>query len=438
VESHPACQAPRTCAQRPWARPYVHGGVQAHLPEDPGPQSTARRTINHAGADETQGQGGFHCDARQYAMLLQCAQARDMTPWNQWRASNPNVQVWLEGLPIQQTVLGGGHVSACAPDGCVLVGRYLRGAELDHVHMAGASLFQADLEGANLSFTDLRGADLRGAHLEGATLPSVNMQGAVARGASFHGADFYSLFEYASRLEGAALSAADLTDANLENAHLEDVDLQYADLRGARFSHAAVNGGTLIRDCKVDKSTDFTGVGLDGARVEPGLKQLLEYNVRRLRWRRWYGEGRWWLRVPKYIVRIFWFVSDYGRSAWRIAATFCLSALAFALVYWCCPCLLTGRGTGGDIHGFFDALCFSVVTMTGIQASPDNVWGQGLLVFQVILGYGLLGALVTRLAILFSAGGPSGKFTGRETPAGHLQTAKKVPRTEASSGAPVG
>jgi len=30
--------------------------------------------------------------------------------------------------------------------------------------------------------------------------------------------------------------------------------------------------------------------------------------------------------------------------------------------------------------------------------------------YQVILGYVLLGALVTRFAVLFTAGGPTGKF----------------------------
>ena len=36
--------------------------------------------------------------------------------------------------------------------------------------------------------------------------------------------------------------------------------------------------------------------------------------------------------------------------------------------------------------------------------------GHLLLTIQVILGYVLLGALVTRFAVLFTAGGPAGKF----------------------------
>ena len=39
-----------------------------------------------------------------------------------------------------------------------------------------------------------------------------------------------------------------------------------------------------------------------------------------------------------------------------------------------------------------------------------KVFGHIFLTFQVILGYVLLGALVTRFAVLFTAGGPAGKF----------------------------
>ena len=73
----------------------------------------------------------------------------------------------------------------------------------------------------------------------------------------------------------------------------------------------------------------------------------------------------------------------------------------------------------GDIRGFWHALYFSVVTMTtlgfgDIAANPDSWADQTLLMVQVILGYVLLGALVTRFAVLFTAGGPAGKFADEE------------------------
>ena len=49
-----------------------------------------------------------------------------------------------------------------------------------------------------------------------------------------------------------------------------------------------------------------------------------------------------------------------------------------------------------------------------IAANPDSWQGQLLLMAQVILGYVLLGTLVTRFAVLFTAGGPAGEFTEKE------------------------
>ena len=45
-----------------------------------------------------------------------------------------------------------------------------------------------------------------------------------------------------------------------------------------------------------------------------------------------------------------------------------------------------------------------------IAANPDSWQGQVLLMVQVIFGYVLLGALVTRFAVLFTSGGPAGNF----------------------------
>jgi hypothetical protein len=44
-----------------------------------------------------------------------------------------------------------------------------------------------------------------------------------------------------------------------------------------------------------------------------------------------------------------------------------------------------------------------------------GLFGSVLLVLQVILGYVLLGALVTRFAVLFTAGGPAAKFNEEKT-----------------------
>jgi hypothetical protein len=45
-----------------------------------------------------------------------------------------------------------------------------------------------------------------------------------------------------------------------------------------------------------------------------------------------------------------------------------------------------------------------------VYAAPDSALGQILLSSQMILGYILLGALITRFAVLFTADGPSEPF----------------------------
>ncbi len=49
-----------------------------------------------------------------------------------------------------------------------------------------------------------------------------------------------------------------------------------------------------------------------------------------------------------------------------------------------------------------------------MYANAQSIWGHVLLTVQVIFGYVLLGALVTRFAVLFTAGGPAGKFSDEE------------------------
>ena len=108
-------------------------------------------------------------------------------------------------------------------------------------------------------------------------------------------------------------------------------------------------------------------------------------------------------------------MSDYGLSTGRIMSSFFILAISFAIAYSLWPSFVMVNNVVGDIRGFVHALYFSVVTMTtlgfgDIAANPDSWFGQVVLMVQVILGYVHLGALVTRFAVLFAAGGPAGRF----------------------------
>jgi len=220
-----------------------------------------------------------------------------------------------------------------------------------------------------------------------------------------------------AHLEEAFLNDSCLEEAQLNSAYLKGAILYHARVKGARFTAAIIDSGTSLWGLKVNrhnpnrKGTNFIGVGLENVRIDPGTKQLLEYNIRRINWEDWYKEHFW----LKWLVKPFWWISDYGLRTWRTIVTFFSLAFLFALIYWLWPsCVMVNREVG-NVEGLWQALYFSVVTMTtlgfgDIAANPDSWVGQTLLMLQVILGYVLLGALVTGFAVLFTAGGPAGKF----------------------------
>lgn len=228
-----------------------------------------------------------------------------------------------------------------------------------------------------------------------------------------------------AHLEGADLHFAHLEGAYLVDAHLEGADLWLAHLEGATFVASVVDGSTLFWDCSVDRKTDFRGVGLQSCRIDESTKYTLQYNKRRLNWQYWYrGQSKKKLlrkmhQLLTSPVRLFWFLSDYGRSTTRILLVFLALAIIFAVAYWKMPdCVMVNCQVGG-LRNFLHSLYFSVVTMTtlgfgDIAANPQSSLGQVLLMLQVFCGYFLLGAIVTRLSILFTAGGPAGRFSKKE------------------------
>jgi len=359
---------------------------------------------------------GLHCDLEQYDFLKQCSEKGEegIKVWNEWRSEKKNrhKDIQLEGAPLAECYLKNIDLG--------LKGVYI-GEGLDR--KAPSKVF---LREAHLKWSKLQGASLRDTHLEGAEM------------------------EFA-HLEGADLQRANLRGANLREAYLRGADLSYAKLQDADFSRAIVDGGTLIWTDEINPKTKFEGVGLDAARIYPRTRQLLECNVRRMNWEEWYEWRDWFNYAPKEkrnkysqfflenTIGRFWEISDYGISTKGIIITFLKWAFYFAVVYYAWGFidyyLLCNKDYPGVVSNLFvledskqtvsgwlvplRAVYFSIVTMTTLGFGDmyanahslfRGIFGHILLALQVILGYVLLGALVTRFAVLFTAGGPAGKF----------------------------
>ncbi|MCA8995005.1 MAG: pentapeptide repeat-containing protein [Planctomycetaceae bacterium] len=270
-------------------------------------------------------------------------------------------------------------------------------------------------------------------NLQGAPLDGVCLRKAVLTEAALVAADLTGADLTGAWLETADLRNANLCNAKLEKANLSGANLGKSNLCGTNARYVIVSGATYIADiadCDYDIRTDFHGVGLASCRIDPALRADLESYVRRQNWEKWYhmNWGNW---IKSLIVRPFWLLSDYGRSTERLAIAFTVLSFLFAAIYliptptwfpsWCPTWNLEPfvtnlevieqdapkediHVTGGNL--LVRSLYFSVVTMTtlgfgDIHANPESIPGHLLLMVQVMLGYVLLGALVTRLSIMF-------------------------------------
>ena len=331
---------------------------------------------------------GLYRDLVQYELLSQCLRGGEegIKRWSKWRQEHLNEEIFLEG------------------------------ANFSHSKMKKVNLMRYE------KLVSLKNAQFINAHLEG------------------------------SYFMGSNLDGADFEDASLQGALLSG-----SSIKGANFTLAIVDGQTVIWKPRVNhyskktKFTDFTGVSIDTLRIDPGTKQLLEYNIRRKNWEDWYIYKDWYKLEPKRernkysqfliknIIGRFWEISDYGMSTKVIIKTFVKWALVFAVVYYVWGavdyyfnCVKDYPGIVSNLFVLedsqqavspwlvpFRAIYFSIVTMTTLgfgdmyanaHGFVRGFFGHLLLALQVILGYVLLGALVTRFAVLFTAGGPAGKF----------------------------
>jgi uncharacterized protein YjbI with pentapeptide repeats len=376
---------------------------------------------------------GLKCDLDQYERLKRCSDKKDMTEWNEWRNKYPDQDILLDGAVLSDMNLDSAMLGRT--DGqqamayCQIFGKvYLRRAVFRRTKLIKANLLGADLSGAHISAkSNLERVNMSAARLNNVYIYDSNLkdsilfqsflEGAKLSLTCLDGANMMDVKMEDAILLGVSLKEAVLTDTNLEGCYLSDCYLQ-----GANFMGATMNGTTRILKCRIDRKTDFRGATLDAAIIDPATKQLLEYNIRRKNWEDWYKEHP----KLKWLVKPFWLMSDYGLSTGRIIVTFFALAFIFANIYY-----HWGRiAPPGIVENLFvdrngivvpswlvplRTLYFSIVTMTTLgfgdmYANAQSIWGHILLSLQVILGYVLLGALVTRFAVLFTAGGPAGEF----------------------------
>jgi uncharacterized protein YjbI with pentapeptide repeats len=368
---------------------------------------------------------GSHCNIAHYQLLKDCSARGDIEPWNTYRSEHPEETIMLQGASLNGVQLDEAFLWGAHLEHAMLMNASLNRANLGNAHLHHADLWRTHLCDAKLWSAHLRGANLMDTHLDETDLGYADLHGAVLRNASLCRA----ILTHAT-LDEATLDEANLSHAHLASASLVGTSFQYAILQNATFWGNAIN-----------TDTDFSGATISDARMCPELEMQLEYNLRRkywcesMRWKpapktaskatlAWLGLTQFprWLMI-RLFVGIFWKASDYGTSSTRLLRVFLLLSLGFAAIYRLYPSWILGllpTDAAGEMIPISDgvlllrSLYFSIVTMTtlgfgDIYAAPASWQGHIVLIVQVLLGYVLLGALITRFGIMFTSKTPCPK-----------------------------
>ncbi len=301
--------------------------------------------------------------------------------------------------------------------------------DLRGINLAGADLRGRDFTGCDLSDADLSGADLTGARLVGARLTRAVLHSAVLHGAELARADltgaildhavlsqagfgdavladtscFEADFSHAS-LVGATLAGADLRQCKAEGARLRRADLRGAELSGADLSHADLVE-TRVRGA-IFRAVDFRRARLrhledfeQALFIEADIRDVdfsHAYLLRRfIMDQNYLAELRSRSRYHAILYWVWWATSDCGRSLARLGAWIAIVTIFFGAAYQQVDIDYGGAPT------WLSPYYFSLVTLTTLgygDVLPSSVPAQAMVMAEVVVGYMLLGGLISIFA----------------------------------------
>ncbi len=297
-----------------------------------------------------------------------------------------------------------------------LVGANLAGASLAGGDLAGRDLSGADRCGANLSEACLVGAKLTGATLVGVVLGGAELAGADLRGgaldqadlsqAGFGQADLSDATLFESKLEDSSFVAAILVGADMRRTRAKRARFRGADLRRADFSRADLTDADLVKTNV--GGTAFDEVDFRGARMRQLVDfeeaSFLQADIRDVDFSHAYTLRRWIMdqnyldelrargRTSRFLVWLWWVTSDCGRSLGRLGIWIVSVCVAFGFAYGFVAIDYGAQET------WLSPYYFSLVTLTTLgygDVLPVSVSAQAVVMAEVVVGYMLLGALIS-------------------------------------------
>ncbi|MGH1461858.1 MAG: pentapeptide repeat-containing protein [Neptuniibacter sp.] len=314
------------------------------------------------------------------------------TVWEDFLSCNTNIGDTFAATDLSETNLEGRNLS----------GLNFNGADFFEANLSSANLKHAKMECADLSGADLSNAGLYKARLTEATLTVVNFQGADLTQANLSGADLRG-----ANLLGANLTGADLRNANLSNADLRDCCLENANISGASLSTARLDGANvtaLIYGDFRDMSGCYLGIrGIDSVygnalfvrdAKDQDYIDTLEATVNNM--------PTGFNRSLKQALFKAWGLFDHGRSLMKVGIYAFVLATLYGIIYSFDMALGWGMmDYSNSAQSWFTPFYYSMVTYTTLgygDVTAENVYGEMLVISEVVLGYFTLGLLLSIIA----------------------------------------
>lgn len=363
-----------------------------------------------------------------YQQLNACIEANDYGRWNKFRRVNALNQIDCGSLDLSNKTLTKfnmtgvnfikANLSQVIFDKCILNNARIKESECFGAHFIGCSMVAMECTKTNLAMAKFEKCDIRFSNFSESKIHQVCM--------------------YECQVNNSNLKNVSFNDTTLRNSdfHFSDIssaEFSKVELHDANFEAAIVDGKTIIWDCYYNKMTNFTGVGLSSCRVEPVLMSSFQCNIRRIWWNQWYVEKmndnkvnfKFDIRdlwgniknITKYIfnalmtsiVKLFWWMTDYGSSTVRLLLVFLMSTAIYTGIYVIFPSLTNDIVLNHSPHIWLRiarGIYFSIVVNTGlgfgeINASENNIIGHFVISSHSLLGFVLLGAFLVRIGILF-------------------------------------
>jgi hypothetical protein len=135
----------------------------------------------------------------------------NISGWNRWRESHPEIKPDLSGADLR---------------GTRLVGANLSGANMQRTHLINIDLTAVNFNGANLREARFHGAHLNGATVIGACLNGAHISNSHLVGANLIGTDFSDADLSGTNFNGANLSDASFYQARMDGNIFADCDLR--------------------------------------------------------------------------------------------------------------------------------------------------------------------------------------------------------------------